>query len=168
MQRENILSYGKIFIPFLVSVIFILLEHIAFGFDILNIRPMLGLICVFFWLFNRSDVFNILTVFCLGLISDALNNTPVGACLLAYMLMYVLENKIAKYISNKLFVVSFASFGILSLVVVVIQWLLLCCYYRQLMPFSGIFLSWLITVDLYPLVAMINLKIMSGVSNEEI
>ena len=167
MLCENILSYTKAFVPFCVSAIFVLLEHIAFGFDVLNIRPMFGLMCVFFWLFNRPDVFNIFAVFCLGLVSDVLNDTPMGLCLLAYLLMYVLENKITKYISNKLFAVSFMSFGILSFVVVGMQWLLLCGYYRQVIPFSGIFLSWLITVDLYPLVAMINLKFMPQDNSEE-
>lgn len=165
--REYVFNCFVNMLPLLISAIFIFIEHAMTLCDISNISPMLGLSCVFFWLFYRSDMFNIFSVTFLGALSDMLNYTPMGASLFSFLLMYVLEMKISKYMSNKLFVVNFTSFAALFLLVLLAQWVILCLYYKEILPFLNVFLSWLLTVSLYPLVARINLFISEKFKTED-
>ena len=165
--REYIFSCLQRRLPFLISLFFIFLEHIFIDFDAIPIKPMLGLICVFFWIFNRPDIFNLFSVAVLGIFSDLLNATPFGIYLLSYIFLYIMEMKIAKYISNKMFAFSFASFGVLSLIVICGQWLLLCIYYGNILPFFNAFTTWMITVSLYPLMADINIRLAKIILPEE-
>ena len=146
-------------IPFFATLFFLFFEYAAIGFGRVEIRPMLGISAVFFWLFNRPDIFNLRSVAVLGIVCDFLSYAPMGLYLFSFLLMYVLEMKISKYISNKLFVVNFFSFALLLAAIVVAQWLLLTIYYRNIIPFSLIFVSWIITVCLYPLITSINLYV---------
>lgn len=165
--KEYLLSLLQRQTPFLVSLFFIFLEHVAINFGTATIRPMFGLACVFFWLFNRPDIFGLFSAALLGICYDFLNYAPFGSCLFAFLLLYVLENKISKYISNKLFIVNFSSFAVLSLIVISAQWLVVCIYYKEILPFLVIFITWMVTVCLYPTIACINLKIARKILPEE-
>lgn len=153
--------------PFWVSLFFIFFEHIVINFWLVNVRPMLGLACVFFWLFNRPDIFGLISVTLLGICCDFLNYSPFGLYLFAFLLLYVLENKISKYIGNKLFIVNLLSFAVLSLLVVFVQWVIVGIYYRAFLPFLSLFVMWLITVCLYPAIVKINLIIAQKILPEE-
>ena len=165
--REYIFSCLQKRIPFLISLFFIFFEHIFIDFDTISIKPMLGLICVFFWFFNRPDIFNLFSIAVLGIFSDFLNSAPFGIYLLSYISLYVMEMKISRYISNKIFAFSFMSFSTLSLVIICGQWLLLCIYYGDMIPFFNIFVSWMITISLYPLMADINIRLAKRILQEE-
>lgn len=162
-MKENIREYAfNTFVkmlPLIVSALFIFFEHTIISYDNSNISPQLGLSCVFFWLFNRPDMFGVFSVVFLGLLSDVLNYTPLGANLFSFLLMYVSEQKISSYISNKLFAVNLTSFAALSFVILATQWGILSVYYGELLPFWGIFFSWMLTVCFYPLVVRINLYV---------
>ena len=71
--KEYLLSLLQRQTPFLVSLFFIFLEHVAINFGTATIRPMFGLACVFFWLFNRPDIFGLFSAALLGICCDFLN-----------------------------------------------------------------------------------------------
>ena len=169
-MKENLQEYINFqiqkIIPLLISIFFVLLSHVHLPFEV-PIRPMLGFCCVFFWLFNRPDIFNLFSVSIIGILCDVLNYTPFGLYLFMFVLMYVLETKIEKYIGNKFFIVNFVSFAIISLFVLLAGWLLVSIYYKSFTPFITDFFAWIITVCLYPLVAAINIKISSRLLSAE-
>ena len=165
--REYILLMLQRTAPFFVSLFFIFFEHILLNSDISNVRPMFGFICVFFWVFNRPDIFNLFSVALLGVFCDFLNYTPMGTYLLGFLLFYLMETKISKYISNKYFVVNFIAFSILLLMVTIAQWVILCIYYKAIIPFIPSFISWILTICFYPLISAVNLKISAVVLPEE-
>jgi len=165
--KEYLFSLLQKKTPFLLALFFILLEYAAHNFLRLEIRPMLGMAAVFFWLFNRPDIFNLWSVAMLGIICDLLSFSPTGLYLFSFLLMYVLEMKIAKYFSNKLFAVNFLFFALLLLVVIISEWLVMTIYYKTAMPFLLLFISWVLTVCLYPLIADINLRAAKNILPEE-
>ena len=132
-----------------------------------NVRPMLGLSAVFFWLFNRPDIFNLFSVALIGFFCDIFSAVPPGTYLIAFLAVYIMEIKIAGFISNKLFVINFASFALISLAAILIEWTIVSIYYQKALPFAVNFFDWLLTICLYPLVAFINLKIASLFLHEE-
>lgn len=165
--KEYLFSLLQRKTPFLLSLFFVLLEYAAHNFFRLEIKPMLGMASVFFWLFNRPDIFNLWSVVILGIICDFLSFSPMGLYLFSFLLMYVLEMKIAKYFTNKLFAVNFCFFALLLLTVNISEWLVMIIYYNSSMPFLLIFISWVLTVCLYPLIADINLRVGKNILSEE-
>jgi len=165
--REYLISLLQRQIPFLVSLFYIFFEYAALDFGRLEIRPMLGISSIFFWLFNRPDIFNLWSVAVLGSICGFLSFAPAGLHLFSFLLMYVIEMKLSKYMSNKLFIINFLSFALILLVVVTSEWVLMTIYYKKAVPFLFIFLSWIVTICLYPLVADINLRIAKKFLPEE-
>lgn len=170
-MRENFCEYFKIqlqkFVPFLLSLMFVFLENIEPEFGLKLIQPMLGLSCVFFWSFNRPDIFGVFCAAALGAVSDILEYAPLGLFLFSFVLLQMIEMKIAWYISNKIFVINWATFGVLSLFIVSIQWFLASLSGERFLPFDDTFASWIVTVCLYPLIAAVNLKISNWLMPED-
>ena len=56
--RESLAVYFQRMLPLLVSIILVLMSFVPLNFDAANVlRPDVGLICVFFWMIHRPDVF---------------------------------------------------------------------------------------------------------------
>ena len=70
-----------------------------------NLRPAVGLMCVFFWMLHRPDVFNLFSVYFLGLVEDIVTSAPFGANIFACLIMYLLVSNLAVYLNGKPFVV---------------------------------------------------------------
>ena len=58
-------------LPLLMSVVLVLFSFMPLKSEIAgNARPAVGLMCVYFWLIYRPDLFNLLSVFLLGMAAD--------------------------------------------------------------------------------------------------
>jgi len=133
-----------------------MLFYMPLGFFSLNgIRPVLALGCVYFWLQHRPDVFNLWSVFAVGLIDDILSSSPLGVNIFEMLMMYVLVNATTKFFNAKPFVVLWYGFVLLSFVVILTKWLLVSVYYSQFLPLSMLFFSYVITIATYPLLSLI-------------
>jgi len=170
-MKENFKEYLRIrlqkSVPFVLSLLFILLENVEPKLGIRSLQPMFGLMCVFFWVFNRPDIFGVICVGLLGIAADLLEYAPLGLFLFTFLLIYVVEIKIAKYISNKIFVVNWVSFAVLSLLAVLLQWVIVSLFIGRALCIGVILGGWLITICLYPLVAAINIKVAGWLMKEE-
>ena len=155
-------------IPLLVSVVWLMISFIPLRSEIsANARPMIGLMCVYFWVIYRPDLFNLWSVFILGVISDVLSIAPLGIFLFMYLVMYLTVNNLIKYINDKTFEIMWSGLIILLPVVMLSGWLLMSVYYTQFIPVKGMFFSYLLSIALYPLIGGVNAMIVNRFLQED-
>ena len=78
-MAESVKSYFQRMIPLFFSLILIFASFIPLDFILsVNIRPAIGLVCVYYWIIHRPDIFNLFSVFILGLVEDILSSVPMG------------------------------------------------------------------------------------------
>ena len=153
---ENVVSLFQKSLPFVSSAAFMLLSYIPLNVALFNnVRPDLGLVCVYFWILHRPDLFNLVSLVLLGVLNSAVSSALPGAGLLAYLTMYVLIYNTQKFFNAKPFVVIWYGFIALSLATMLIKWLVVSVYYSQFLPLSILMFSYLIGVAVYPLVSAV-------------
>ena len=154
--EENITSIFQHMLPFFVSAILLLFSYVPFDFMFLNsIRPAMGMICVYFWLQHRPDLFNLWSVFFLGVLDDVVTSSPLGSNIFELLLMYVLVNNTSRFLNAKPFIVLWYGFALLALVTIFSRWLIVSVYYSQFLPLSMLFFSYMVTIAVYPLISLL-------------
>lgn len=153
------LSFQRL-LPLLVSILLVLLPFIPINvlfFE--NIKPAISLICIYFWLLHRPDLFNIVSVAILALFEDVLSAAPFGSNLFSLLLAYVIVTNLAKYFNAKPFVVIWYGFGALAFVVLFAKWFVVSIYYGQFLPLQNLVFCYLLTVAVYPIFSIFNVFI---------
>lgn len=157
MNQENSFLSVSQFLPIISSVLFLLLSYapldIAFT---ASIRPMVAMICVFFWVVNRPDLFNLGSVFFLAFVEDILSSAPFGSNILMLLIVYIMVLKFQRFFYAKPFVVFWYGFALFALVALLIKWLVVSVYYSQFLPIISVFFTYLITVAFYPFLSVVN------------
>ncbi|MBP5399187.1 MAG: rod shape-determining protein MreD [Alphaproteobacteria bacterium] len=149
-------------LPLLFSLLWMILSLIPLRSDLnLVARPMIGLMCVYFWTMYRSDLFGVFSVFVLGMFFDILSIAPFGIYTLLYLIMYVTVINVSKYITEKNFEILWVGFSLLLAGLMFVGWFMSSLYYTQFLPFKSFLFSYFISVALYPLVAGVNAWVMN-------
>ena len=165
---ENITSLFQRLLPFLSSLILVLLSYVPLDFSLLNnIRPAVGLVCVYFWVLHRPDLFNLWSVWFLGVIDDIISASPFGSNIMAMLLLYILLNNTSRYFNAKPFVVTWYGFAALSLVTMLARWLVVSVYYSQFLPLTVMMFSYLVTITAYPLLSLLLAFIQNNLIQDE-
>ena len=166
--REVVSGFIEKFLPLFISILWLIVSLIPLRSELnLNARPMIGLMCVYFWTMYRSDLFNLLSVFVLGIFSDVLSIAPFGIYLLMYLIMYLSVVKLIKYITEKTFEISWIGLSLLLFAVMVAGWFVSSVYYAQFLPVKNFLFSYLLSVALYPVVAGVNAWVSNVFLQEE-
>lgn len=153
---ENVVSLFQKILPLATAVFFLLLAYVPLNVAMFNnIRPDLGLVCIYFWMLHRPDLFGLVSIVILGLLDSAISSALPGASLFAYLTMYLLIYNTQKFFNAKPFVVIWYGFMALSLTTMLIKWLVVSIYFSRFLPLSMLMFSYLIGVALYPLVSMV-------------
>ncbi len=161
--RETVSNWILKGLPLFVSVLWIMLLFIPLRSDIgANARPLVGVMCVYFWAVYRPDLFNVWSVFILGVVSDILSVSPMGFYLFLYLVMFVLVTHLAKYITEKNFEILWVGLMLLMPIVLFCGWLVISVYYTQFLPVKAVFFSYLLSVALYPVVGGINALVVNS------
>ena len=154
--RENLAASLQKLLPLLTSIILVLMSYVPLNFAAANnLRPAVGLMCVFFWMLHRPDVFNLFSVYFLGLVEDIVTSAPFGANIFACLIMYLLVSNLAVYLNGKPFVVTWYGFAVFCLITMFSRWLLVSVYYSQFLPLTILSFSYLVTAAAYPLVSLL-------------
>lgn len=153
---ENITSLFQRILPLATSVLLLMISYIPLDFSLFNnIRPVIGIICVYFWVIHRPDLFNLWSVYFLGLLDDIISASPFGSNILALLVLYVLINNSSRFINAKPFIVTWYWFALLSLLTMLARWLVVSVYYSQFLPLTILSFSYLVTAAAYPLVSLL-------------
>ena len=146
--RENLAASLQKLLPLLTSIILVLMSYVPLNFAAANnLRPAVGLMCVFFWMLHRPDIFNLFSVYFLGLVEDIVTSAPFGANIFACLIMYLLVSNLAVYLNGKPFVVS--------------------VYYSQFLPLSMLMFNLLFTIAFYPVIGLVNAFVQNKLMKDE-
>lgn len=155
-------------VPLLASLSLMLLSYIPLGSKIGgNARPDISVICVYFWLIYRPDLFNLFSVFVLAAAADIFTATPFGLNLFALLLMYILVTNTVKYLNGKPFALLWLVFAVFLLLPLLGKWLAASIYYRQFLSVGMLTFAYLTTVTFYPIVCGINAWILNSFLQDE-
>lgn len=153
---ENVVPLFQKSLPLVSSAILLLLTFIPLNIAVFNnIRPDLGLVCIYFWLLLRPDLFGLASIVFLGLLASSVSSALPGISLLAYLTMYVLVYSTQRFFNAKPFVVVWYGFMALALPTLLIKWLAASVYYSRFLPISMLMFSYFTAVAVYPLVSMV-------------
>ncbi len=154
-ETENFSSFLQKLIPMASSLLLLLVFYLPFNLPLLdNIRPAVGMVCVYFWMIHRPDIFNLFSVYLLGLMDDVVSNVPFGSNIFSLLLLYLLLTNLQRFVSGKSFAVMWYGFMLLSLVVFLAKWFVLSVYYSQFLPFVTVCFSYLVTIAFYPFLSL--------------
>lgn len=160
--KDTLNAWGYKSLPLFASIIMLLFSYLPLKSELANnARPAVGLMCAYFWLVYRPDLFNILSVFMLGLMSDLISVSPMGSNIIAYLLMYVMVMHLIKYLNGKPFIVIWSGLALLLLVALLCRWLVLSLYYHQFLPIGILSFTYFVSLALYPIVGGINALILN-------
>ena len=152
---ENIMTYLQRLLPLLSSLLLLFLSYVPMDFLLFNnIRPAVTLVCAYFWMIHRPDIFNLFSVYLLGLMDDVVSNVPFGSNIFSLLLLYLLLTNLQRFVSGKSFAVMWYGFMLLSLVVFLAKWFVLSVYYSQFLPFVTVCFSYLVTIAFYPFLSL--------------
>lgn len=153
---SNITSYFQKILPLASSILLLLISYIPLDFSIFNnIRPAVVLVCVYFWMLHRPDLFNLFSVFLLGMTDDIISSAPMGSSIFEVLVMYLLINNLQRFFNGKPFAITWYGFAILSLLTMLSRWLVVSVYYSQFLPLSILMFSYLVTVAAYPVISLL-------------
>ena len=145
------------FLPLLASILMLLVAHMPVGIALPgNIKIVVSIACVYFWLLYRPDLFNLWSACLLGLFEDAMSAAPLGTGLFSMLLCFVLVTNLARFFTAKPLVIIWYGFGALAFVVLFAKWLLVSIYYGQFLPLPSLVFSLLMTVAAYPILSLAN------------
>lgn len=166
--RENLAAYFQRFLPFLTSVAWILVSYVPLDFaSANNLRPDVGLMCVFFWTLHRPDIFNLFSVYFLGLVADIITSAPLGSNIFSFLIMYLLVSNLAAYFNAKPFIVTWYGFALFCSLTMLGRWLLVSVYYSQFLPLSLLMFSLLFTIATYPVLGLVNACVQNVLMKDE-
>lgn len=147
-------------IPLLSSLLLIFISFMPLNFIQLGyLRPVIGLICVYYWTLKRGDIFSFCSAFIIGFLTDIYSSSPLGINILLLMLVVAATHWLAHYFQNSSFGACWFIFGLVGFCAFILKWLMLIIYAGGFLPLWDAFFGYLSTVMFYPLIALINTKI---------
>ncbi|MBE6444639.1 MAG: rod shape-determining protein MreD [Alphaproteobacteria bacterium] len=166
--KENASLVIKNCLPFVVSVLVLLISFLPYNFFILKgVHVAVGISCVYFWLQHRPDLFNLWSAFGIGIIEDLISASPLGSNVFEVLLMYLLVNSTSRLFNAKPFIVLWYGFMALSLITLFSRWLIVSIYYSHFLPLSVLFFSYLVTIVLYPLLSLLMAAVQNKLIKED-
>ena len=155
--KENIKLSMQKSLPFVLSLLLIFFNYIPFNSGISGaVRPATGMICVFYWVLHRPDLFNMLTVFFLGFASDIMSSVPLGTDMVAYLAVYVMVSNMTAFFINKPYVAVWYGFAFIFVSAELIKWLIVSVYYAKFISLGSLFFTILFTIACYPIISFVN------------
>lgn len=165
---ENLASYFQRMLPLFCSLLMLFFSYVPLDLPISShICPSVGMICAYFWLLHRPDVFNLFSVYVLGLVEDIISSAPIGSNIFAMLVMYLLVTNLSRFFNAKPFVIIWYGFALFSLVTFLSKWLLVSVYYSHFLPLTSVIFSYLMTAAVYPIFSIINVFVQNRLMTDE-
>ena len=103
---ENIVNYLQRLLPLFSSLLLLFFSYVPLDFLLFNnIRPAVAMVCVYFWMIHRPDLFNLVSVYLLGVVDDVISNVPFGTNILTLLVLYVLISNLSRFLNGKPFII---------------------------------------------------------------
>lgn len=163
-MRDNFLEKSRFFLLCRVPLISALILMFIFFMPLNSVqfnyfRPSIGLICVYYWVLKRDNLFSYASAFVVGFLTDVYSSSPLGVNVLLMLSVVALTKWLAHYFQGSSFGANWFIFGLVGLGAIIFKWLLLMLYFGCYLPLEEAFFGYLSTVMFYPLIVIINIKI---------
>lgn len=147
-------------IPLFSSLLLMFLFFMPLSSVQLNyFRPLIGLICIYYWTLKHHDLFGYCSAFIIGFLTDVYSSSPLGVNILLMMSVVAVTVWLAHYFQNSPFGAVWFIFALICLSCTLLKWLFLMIYAGRFLPLEEAFLSCLSTIMFYPLIAFVNARI---------
>lgn len=147
-------------IPLLSTLILMFISFVPMNFVQLDyFRPLIGLLCVYYWTLKRNDLFSYCSAFIIGFFMDVYSSSPLGLNILLMLSVTMITWHLAHYFQGVSFGAGWFIFGLVGLGVMLFKWLLLMMYFGRILPVTEAFFNYLSSVMFYPLIVLINIKL---------
>ena len=151
----NLLRFFAALLPFLLSVLLVALANLPLSLTGgLLPAPILALASVYFWLLLRPDLMPAIAVLSIGLLEDMISGGPPGLWASGFLAAYAFTQRqrdVLEGLSSLGTLIGFA--GVVS-VAAGTAYALAWAVYLRAPPLSPLLLEGVMTVVLYPLVAL--------------
>lgn len=155
--HENLLLFLRHRIPLLATFALIFLFSIPVHLIELNyFRPMVSVICVYYWGLKYPHMFGYASAFCIGFWLDSYSSSPMGLNSLLMMFLIFAISCFGRYLRVAVFGLVWGAFGIICLGFVLLKWLILVIYFERIFSLEESMLCYLTTLAVYPLIAAID------------
>jgi rod shape-determining protein MreD len=149
-MRESIRSTQLL--ASITLLVFVLLSTVELPFlHWLNVKPLLAYIPLFYWSMARPRSLHPLFVFLTGVIIDVLLKQPFGLSALMFLVLHYIAKALRQRIERLSMLLMWTHFILWLLVTCVAMWLLGSLISGFLLPLQSLWIQWLITIPLYPL-----------------
>lgn len=148
----------------LLFISFMPLNSVQFNY----FRPSVGLICVYYWVLKRNNLFGYTSAFIIGFLTDVYSSSPLGVNVLLMLSLVSLTGWLGHYFQSASFGASWFIFGLVGFGAVILKWLILMLYSGRYLPLGEAFFGYLSTVMIYPLIVIINIKIQDAFLPQEL
>ena len=153
---EKVVTHFQKSLPIMTSVVLLLLAYLPLKIDFFyNVRPDFGLMCIYFWMLHRPDLFGIGSIIIMSIVVSVISSSVMGASFIVYLVMYILIYNTQKLLNAKSFVAVWYGFMALSLISMLVKWIVVSIYYNEFLPMSMLMLGYFMGVVLYPMIFMI-------------
>lgn len=165
---QRVDSFARHLVPFGLTVLFILLTMLPTHVPgMVRIGPMLPLAAVYYWSVNRPDLMGAGVVFALGVIEDLISGAPLGTGALTLLLVHGIVVSQIRFISGRLFGVTWLVFMVLAGIAVFVKWLAVSLVHGSFVAILDVFYSYMMTVALYPPTVWVLARAKAMVSSDD-
>lgn len=152
---KKILSALGIFIVPIISILILelifYLPRTSSFFNFMRFAPFYT--GIYFWLSLRKDIFNIFSVFILGIFADVLTSKIIGINLLTFLFLYFISLKMFLYFNILHFTYSWILFTIALITSLAFKYAIISIFYQTLISFLPILFEFILISSLYPILA---------------
>lgn len=172
MMRNSLKDKFRLFlyhrIPLLVTVLMMFFFYMPINFfDLHNIRPVVGFICVYYWTIKRRYMFGYVSAFFVGFLMDIYSSTPLGINILIMMLLVLATDVISRYFKAVSFSVNWLVFSLVNFVICFIKWIIYYLYFSTFLPINGVFFNLFSTIMFYPIIVYLNIWVQNNLLPKE-
>ena len=145
----------RVALPFAIALVSVFLSVIAVPFPYVGeIMPPLPLIIVYWWVLYRSDLFGAGSAFVVGMFFDLVHFIPLGLSALLFVGMQQMIVQQRRFFMGQTFLMIWAGFSVTCVMVMALQWLLLCIIRWYALPVLPVVMQILFAVGLFPLMCL--------------
>lgn len=151
---DEIARFGTVYA---ILIFFIVIEILAFPdpFSSLQFVPFL-MISVYFWALYRPNVLPPLLVFIFGLLVDVMSGLPIGVGAIILVLLNWAISEQRAFLSAQSFAMKWLVFGMVYLVIVIVQWMVLGLINFEWSSIAQIIPQFIVGMVAFPFVMIIH------------
>lgn len=153
---ENIRWGARVGIAQIFLIFLLLLSLVSFSLPHTDaVKPLFILIPLYYWNIYRPSLVPIVYVFVLGLLVDFVLGFPVGLHAALFVILHLVLKSQRLFLMGQPYLMFWLGFAIVSTSLYALEWLFFTLRYLSFMPISDVFASNVITILLFPIIALI-------------